>query len=221
MSAIAEEATRVGYFVDHTSANRILKRAIDIVAAILVMVVFAPVVGLITMAILVTSPGRVTFKQARIGRNGELFHIMKFRSMVPHAEKILETDPELRRIYLENDHKIPAELDTRITKLGRFLRATSLDELPQVWNILWGHMSLVGPRPVVPSEIQKYGEYIPIYESVRPGLTGPWQASGRSTLPFHERALLDVDYVTNWKLSTDIKLLFKTVPAVLLRHGAH
>lgn len=220
MSAITEETT-LQFSVDHTSARRIAKRGFDIAVALVGLIVATPLAAVIIPAILLTSPGRITFRQKRIGLHGEIFHIMKFRTMVRHAETLLETDPELHRIYMENDHKIPAELDTRVTKLGKFLRKTSLDELPQLWNILLGHMSLVGPRPVVETEIAKYGEYIPIYESVRPGLTGPWQASGRSTLPFHERVELDVDYITNWTFRNDIAVMIKTVPAVLLRHGAH
>lgn len=221
MSVVTEEASKLHFFVDHSSASRVAKRALDIAVAGVGIIVTLPIAFAIFVAIMVTSPGHPTFRQKRIGLHGEVFHIRKFRSMVRHAEELLETDPELHRIYIENDHKIPAELDTRITKVGKFLRASSLDELPQLWNILFGHMSLVGPRPVVESEIAKYGEFIPIYESVRPGLTGPWQASGRSTLPFHERAQLDVDYIKNWSFRKDIKLMFKTVPAVLFRHGAH
>ena len=143
------------------------------------------------------------------------------RAKALDAEEVLENDPELYALYLANDHKLPPEHDTRITSVGRFIRKTSLDELPQLWNILFGHMSLVGPRPVVPSEIAKYGDCIPIYESVRPGLTGPWQASGRSNLSFAERVELDADYVLNWGFWTDIKIMIKTVPAVLMSHGAH
>jgi undecaprenyl-phosphate galactose phosphotransferase len=141
--------------------------------------------------------------------------------MVRDAEARLHSDPELHAIYIENNHKVPAALDTRVTRLGRFLRSTSLDEIPQFWNVLVGHMSMVGPRPVVPGELGRYGRYASIYTSVRPGLTGPWQAGGRSAVSYDERVKLDVDYVENWTLWTDIVILLKTIPAVLRRHGAH
>jgi exopolysaccharide production protein ExoY len=204
----------------HPAAS-VLKRVFDITVAAVALAVLLPVGLVVASAIMLTSPGRVTFRQRRVGLYGESFRIVKFRTMVRDAEARLQTDPELHAIYLANNHKVPAELDTRVTRLGRFLRSTSLDEIPQFWNVLVGHMSLVGPRPVVPGEVQRYGRYTSVYESVRPGVTGPWQCGGRSDVSYDERVRLDVDYVQNWTLWTDIVILLKTIPAVLRRHGAH
>ncbi|MEY2398613.1 MAG: hypothetical protein QOJ00_1787 [Actinomycetota bacterium] len=197
------------------------KRVLDVAIASAALVVLLPVLLVIALAIFITSPGRVSFRQTRIGLNGDGFQIFKFRTMVRDAERRLVTDAKLREIYLANDHKVPAHLDTRVTRLGRFLRKTSLDELPQLVNVIKGQMSLVGPRPVVPSELFRYGRYSSLYQSVRPGVTGLWQASGRSTLRYDERVKLDADYVQNWSFSRDLKIILKTIPAVLRSHGAH
>ncbi len=197
------------------------KRVFDVVVASVALLVLLPVLLLIALAIFITSPGRVSFRQTRVGLHGEDFRIFKFRTMVRDAERRLVTDAKLREIYLANDHKVPAALDTRVTRLGRFLRKTSLDELPQLLNVLRGHMSLVGPRPVVPGELFRYGRYTSLYESVRPGVTGLWQASGRSNVRYDERVKLDAEYVQNWSFGRDLKIILKTVPAVLKSHGAH
>jgi lipopolysaccharide/colanic/teichoic acid biosynthesis glycosyltransferase len=202
-------------------ATSVAKRLLDVVVATIALIVLAPVALIVGLSILLTSPGRVTFRQHRIGLGGEDFRIIKFRSMVRDAEAHLRSDAKLFAIYLANNHKIPAELDSRITRLGHFLRKTSLDEIPQFWNVLAGHMSLVGPRPVVPGELFRYGQHASVYESVRPGLTGPWQAGGRSEIDYDQRVQMDVEYVENWSLWTDIVVMVKTVPAVLRRHGAH
>ncbi|HUR77936.1 MAG TPA: sugar transferase [Acidimicrobiales bacterium] len=204
----------------HPAAS-ILKRSFDVMVAAVALAVLLPIGAVLATIIFVTSPGRITFRQRRIGLYGESFPIIKFRTMVRDAETRLQTDPELHAVYLANNHKVPAELDTRVTRLGRFLRSTSLDEIPQFWNVLVGHMSLVGPRPVVPGEIERYGRFTSVYESVRPGLTGLWQCSGRSEVSYDERVRMDVEYVENWTLWTDIVILLKTIPAVLRRHGAH
>ncbi len=204
----------------HPAAS-IAKRALDIVVSGVALILLTPIMLLVALAVFISSPGKVAFRQKRIGFEGEGFRIVKFRTMVADAERRLRTDHNLRSLYLANNHKIPAHLDTRITKIGRFLRATSLDELPQFWNVFVGHMSLVGPRPIVTGELERYGEMAPVYESVRPGLTGVWQASGRSTVSYTERVQMDVDYVTNWSFKNDIVIIFKTIPAVLKRHGAH
>ena len=137
------------------------------------------------------------------------------------AEKVLRSDETLYRKYLANDFKLPEDEDPRITRLGRFLRRTSLDELPQLLNVLKGTMSLVGPRPVVAPELEMYRGRIPILLSVKPGVTGPWQIAGRSKIAFPYRAELDLDYVRNWSLLRDFWILLLTVPAVLLQRGAH
>lgn len=197
------------------------KRILDVVVASVALLVVLPVLLVIALAIFITSPGRVSFRQTRVGLNGDGFQIFKFRTMVRDAERRLVTDAKLREIYLANDHKVPVHLDTRVTRLGKFLRKTSLDELPQLVNVIKGQMSLVGPRPVVPGELFRYGRYTSLYESVRPGVTGLWQASGRSTVKYEERIKLDADYVQNWSFSRDLKIILKTIPAVLRSHGAH
>ena len=137
------------------------------------------------------------------------------------AEEVLRNDPFLSRRYVENDYKLPPEEDPRVTRVGRFLRRTSLDELPQLFNVLLGDMSLVGPRPVVPDEIAHYGAETRVFQAVKPGLTGHWQVSGRSDVVYPERAQLDIDYINNWGLARDLKILAGTVSAVLQRRGAH
>jgi lipopolysaccharide/colanic/teichoic acid biosynthesis glycosyltransferase len=142
--------------------------------------------------------------------------------MYQDAEKILGSDLAVYQKYVENNYKLPPGEDSRITPVGRFLRATSLDELPQLINVLRGDMSLVGPRPIVPPEIDKYGDYGVLFTSVKPGLTGNWQVSGRSEISdYSRRAALDIEYVRDQSLRTDIDILLKTIPAVLSRKGAH
>lgn len=202
-------------------ASSISKRVFDVVVASLALILLTPVLLLLAAAVYISSPGKVTFRQRRVGINGEAFKMVKFRSMVVDAERRLRTDHHLRELYLTNDFKIPAELDTRITKIGRFIRATSLDELPQLWNVVKGDMSLVGPRPVERAQLDTAGELSMVYESVRPGVTGPWQAGGRSTISYAERVQIESDYVADWSFWGDLVIILKTVPAVLRRHGAH
>lgn len=222
------EHARAGYTAEWRAPDRIphpvssrAKRVMDIVGASVALVVLSPVALAVGVAVFLTGPGRTTFRQKRVGLDGERFAIVKFRTMVRDAEAKLHSDPELHQLYLENDHKIPAHIDPRITKVGGFLRKTSLDELPQLWNVLRGHMSLVGPRPIVESELDFYGPLEAVYKSVRPGITGPWQAGGRSTVSYDARVQMDADYVMNWSLWGDVKIILKTIPAVLARHGAH
>jgi lipopolysaccharide/colanic/teichoic acid biosynthesis glycosyltransferase len=141
--------------------------------------------------------------------------------MYPDAEERLKADPELYRLYVENDYKLPEDVDTRITRIGRFLRRTSLDELPQLWNVLRGDMSLVGPRPIVPDEIRHYNGEAPLLLTLKPGITGAWQVNGRSALQYPERATVELEYVERWSLMSDLAILARTIPAVLARRGAH
>jgi lipopolysaccharide/colanic/teichoic acid biosynthesis glycosyltransferase len=141
--------------------------------------------------------------------------------MRPDAELVLRRDLNLYRRYVENDFKLPEDEDPRLTRVGRFLRKTSLDELPQFFNVLKGDMSLVGPRPVVEPELKMYKGRIPTFLSVKPGMTGLWQISGRSHVGFPERAAIDLEYIRHWSLLKDLWLLFMTLPAVLLGRGAH
>ncbi|HTU54498.1 MAG TPA: sugar transferase, partial [Acetobacteraceae bacterium] len=164
----------------------------------------------------------VLFSQPRIGRDGIRFRMYKFRSMRTDAEQLLARNPELYAKYVANNFKIPKGEDFRVTRLGRFLRATSLDELPQLWNVLKGEMSLVGPRPVVPDEIQRYGEFAPLLLSVKPGVTGHWQTSGRSRITeYSRRVVLDMEYIRDQSFRTDVEILIRTVGKVARREGSY
>jgi exopolysaccharide biosynthesis polyprenyl glycosylphosphotransferase len=199
----------------------VLKRMLDVAGAALLLVVLAPVIAAVTLAVRVAGPGPVLYGQRRLGRYGRSFRCYKFRSMFTDAEQRLRDDPALFAEYLRNDYKLPDGSDPRITPVGRFLRRTSLDELPQLWNVLKGDMSLVGPRPIVPEEIRHYEQDGAMLLLLKPGLTGLWQVSGRSNLAYPARAGLELEYVERWKLSHDIAILLRTVPAVLAQRGAH
>ncbi len=200
--------------------NRLLKLAFDYVVALLVMVVVAPLFLLIALMIR-RDGGPVFYRHERVGPYGRPFNCFKFRSMTPNADEVLrwlfERDPAAAAEW-EATQKL--QNDPRVTAVGRLLRATSLDELPQLLNVLRGEMSLVGPRPIVASEAVKYGDNISFYNEARPGLTGLWQVSGRSETSYARRVELDVWYVKNWTLWHDIAILLKTVPAVMRRRGA-
>ena len=199
----------------------VLKRLLDIVVSAIALVVFSPLMLLVAAAVRLESKGPVFFRQRRVCRHGRMFGCLKFRSMYPDAEKRLRADPELFKAYIENDYKLPEEMDTRVTRVGGFLRRTSLDELPQLWNVLMGDMSLVGPRPIVPEEIRHYNGEAPLLLTLKPGITGAWQVSGRSNLQYPERATVELEYVERWSLLMDLGILLRTVPAVLARRGAH
>jgi len=198
------------------------KRALDILGASMILLFCLPVFAV--LAVLVTRDGgRVFYAHERVGRGGRLFGCLKFRSMVADADRrlaaLLERDPEARR---EWDATRKLKNDPRVTWVGRFLRASSLDELPQLINVLRGDMSLVGPRPVQAAELAAfYGPSAQHYMTVRPGITGPWQVSGRSDTSYAQRVALDVDYVMHPSLLNDIKILLRTPIAVLARRGAY
>ncbi|MFQ5746594.1 MAG: sugar transferase [Gemmatimonadota bacterium] len=198
-----------------------LKRTVDILGSLAGIVLLLPVGLVIAAAIRRDSRGPIFFRQERLGLAGRRFRIFKFRSMLPDAEDRLRRDPELYRRYVDNDFKLPPEEDPRVTRVGCYLRRTSLDELPQLLNVLKGDMSLVGPRPIVPGEIDHYGEEARVFLAVKPGLTGHWQTNGRSEVGYPERAKLDIDYITHWTLGMDLRILAQTLPAVLRRNGAH
>ena len=142
--------------------------------------------------------------------------------MIAEAEEMLKRDSKLRELYVTNNFKLPKGKDPRITRIGAFLRATSLDELPQLFNVIIGDMSLVGPRPVVPAEVEKYGDCVQLLLSAKPGMTGHWQINGRSEIEqYGRRVELDMEYIRDQSLGKDIEILLRTVPAVLLRKGAH
>jgi len=197
-----------------------MKRLVDVVGALIGLVITAPLIALVVVAIKLESRGSAFFPHRRLGRGGKLFNCWKFRSMVEDAETHLHADEGLRHHYVSNHFKVPGHLDPRITRLGRVLRRTSLDELPQLWNVLTGEMSLVGPRPIVPLESSYYGEELPALLSVRPGLTGAWAVQGRSRVGYPARASLELDYVKNWTIAADFRILARTPSAVFSQRGA-
>ncbi len=204
------------------SRQDVAKRGMDLTVTLLVLLAVLPVLGVIALALKLEG-GPVMYGHRRIGRGGRSFACLKFRSMVPNAgevlARLLAEDPEAARSWAES-RKLPR--DPRVTRLGAFLRATSLDELPQLFNVLRGEMSLVGPRPVVAQELEEhYGEAAETYKKVRPGITGLWQVSGRSDTSYSERVALDCRYVQNASVGEDLRILLRTVPAVLLRRGAY
>lgn len=204
------------------------KRIIDIVGSITGIILLSPILLLAAIAIKLESAGPVMADTPnRVGMNGELFHMYKFRSMVRGAYEILRKNPALYKKYKENSYKLDINEDPRITRIGRFIRKTSIDELPQLFNILKGEMSLVGPRAYYPFELEeqqkKYPnsrEYVKIILSAKPGLTGVWQVSGRSEINFDKRVEMDAQYVQRRSILYDIYLIIKTIPAVLMARGA-
>jgi exopolysaccharide production protein ExoY len=201
--------------------DAVLSRALDLGAGLVLLLFLSPVFAGVAIAIWVFDPGPVIFAHRRVGRGGVTFPCFKFRSMYVGAEarlaRVLAEDPARRREW-ERDHKL--RNDPRITPLGRILRYTSLDELPQLINVLRGEMSLVGPRPIVPDEIPRYGRFIMAYLLVRPGLTGLWQISGRSQTTYRRRVAADVLYVRSKSVGHDLRILVATIPAVILARGS-
>lgn len=194
---------------------RFLKRSFDLAVSATALVLLSPV--FIVAALCVRSDGGpALFAQARVGKNGKKFQCYKFRSMRVDAEeyldKYLTEHPEDQEEW--NKYQ-KLKKDVRVTSVGNFIRRTSIDELPQLFNVLKGDMSLVGPRPIMPGQEEFYGDDFVYYESVRPGITGPWQVSGRNRLTFSERVMLESCYARNWSLWMDIVILLKTVPALL------
>lgn len=211
------ELRPVGLRAEHL----LLKRIVDVIGAVVGLVVLSPLFAIIAVAVVLDSPGPALFRQRRLGRFGRPIYCYKFRSMHVDAEAQLLADPVLFRRYVQHDYKLPAAIDTRITRIGRILRRTSLDELPQLWNVLKGDMSLVGPRPIVPDEIHHYNGEGPLLLSLKPGITGAWQVSGRSSLPYPQRANIELEYVEGWSLWRDLAILLRTIPAVIVARGAH
>lgn len=198
-----------------------VKRLMDILGATIGIVISSPFFLIISLLYLFgDNKGPVFFKQVRIGKDGKEFKIYKFRSMVVNAEEKLKANKLLYKKYIQNSYKLEPEEDPRITNTGRFLRKTSLDELPQLFNVLKGDMSLVGPRPVVAEELEEYSYRKPDFLSVQPGVTGYWQVSGRSEVLYPERVDVELYYVYNQSLLLDVKILIKTVLVVILRKGA-
>lgn len=195
------------------------KRALDIVGSGIGLLVLAPLFAVIALAVKLTSPGPVFFSQERVGRLGRRFRIYKFRSMVADAEA-RKAELMAESVY-DSPHLFKVVSDPRITPLGAFLRKTSLDELPQLWNVFRGDMSLVGPRPPLPSEVAKYDEHHTVRLSARPGITGPWQVGGRNGITDFETVVeMEKEYLRSWSFWQDIGILWRTVPAVVLGRGA-
>jgi exopolysaccharide biosynthesis polyprenyl glycosylphosphotransferase len=199
----------------------LIKRLFDMAVAGLLLFLLSPLLGLIALAVKLTSPGPILFSQNRYGQNKRLFRMYKFRSMRSDAEALLRDNPVLYAQYCQGNFKLPEELDPRLTRVGRFLRKSSLDELPQLWNVLRGQMAVVGPRPVVPAELVHYGPGACLLLALKPGLTSSWVLSGRSAVGYPQRAHLELGYVRNWSLWRDTSIFLKTVPLVLTGRGAH
>lgn len=198
-----------------------LKRALDVMMAVVLLLFFSPLFALIAFTITLTDSGSIFYAHKRVGRNGREFGCLKFRTMVSNGDQALAAylavSPAARTEWLLT-RKL--KHDPRVTPIGRILRTSSLDELPQLVNVLRGEMSLVGPRPVMADELAHYGNRKQTYYRVRPGLTGLWQVSGRSDLSYEKRVDLDCQYVENISFSEDLKLMLRTIPAVLLAKGS-
>lgn len=203
-------------------SDRIIKRSVDLILTGLGCLVALPLGALIALAVVIDSKGPVFYRHERLGRDGKPFQLFKFRTMVANASEVLD-------IYLNEHPALRAEWeatqklksDPRVTGLGRFLRRTSLDELPQIINVFRGEMSLVGPRPIVREEVTRYGTIWQLYQRVRPGITGQWQVSGRNDTSYEERTAMDAYYIRNWSIWLDIYLLARTAGAVVRRDGAY
>jgi lipopolysaccharide/colanic/teichoic acid biosynthesis glycosyltransferase len=197
-------------------------RVLDLTIAICVILFALPLLITIFLAVRLQDGGRAVFAHERIGRYGRTFKCLKFRSMVPNAQErlaeLLERDPAARAEW-ERDHKL--KNDPRVTRFGDFLRRSSLDELPQLINVLRGEMSIVGPRPIVVAEISRYGRRFAHYCAVKPGITGLWQVSGRNDVSYRRRVAMDTIYARRQSLLWDVQLLFLTVPAVLFASGSY
>ena len=204
-----------------SALHRAMSRVLDVTISSVLIVFLLPVFGLVALMVLACDPGPVVFAHGRVGQDGRLFPCYKFRSMYVGAEerlaRILAERPDLRREW-EDSHKL--RNDPRVIPIGRFLRLSSLDELPQLFNVLRGEMSLVGPRPIVAAEVARYGRFINEYYSLKPGLTGLWQVSGRSSTTYRRRVASDVLYARRKCLLLDLKILVFTVPAVIAGRGS-
>jgi undecaprenyl-phosphate galactose phosphotransferase len=200
---------------------RYVKRAFDLVCSLVMISIFAIPGLVIAAAIVLTSEGPVFYREKRIGRDGRPFKIWKFRSMYRAGAGLGEIEVMQASGKMLEWRMCKHIRDPRITAIGDVLRRWSLDELPQLFNVLQGHMSLIGPRPIVEAETAFYGNLLPFYLAATPGLSGLWQVSGRSNVNYEKRAKLDALYVRSWCLTTDFSILFRTIPAVLNRIGAH
>jgi exopolysaccharide biosynthesis polyprenyl glycosylphosphotransferase len=200
-------------------ASSLVKRTIDIAASAVLLTLLMPLFLVVAVAIKMESSGPILFRQIRVGQHGKFFAMWKFRSMY--------TDADARKQELVESHDRPGGIrfklrfDPRITRVGRFIRKASIDELPQLWNVLTGSMSLVGPRPPLPDEVNRYSQEERKRLAAKPGITCTWQVSGRADIPFEQQVQLDVQYIASQSLGLDLRILFKTMPAVLSANGAY
>jgi lipopolysaccharide/colanic/teichoic acid biosynthesis glycosyltransferase len=199
-----------------------LKRVVDIILVLSIIPLALPLLGAILLWVILDSPGKSIFRQERVGKGGRLFKLWKVRTMVQNADQVLDEylteNPELRPGW-ERTRKL--KHDPRVTRAGRILRHTSVDELPQLWNVLKGELTLVGPRPILPEEIEEYGSRYSLYVQVFPGLTGLWQVLGRNDLEFEQRVRLDEEYILNWSIKMDVSILIQTFKVVITGYGAY
>lgn len=204
------------------SSEPVFSRVIDITVAVILLVFLAPLMLFIAIGVWVSNPGPIFFAHRRIGRGGRVFHCLKFRTMATDAERrlkhILATDPAARAEW-QRDFKL--RNDPRVFGFGRILRKSSLDELPQLFNVLRGDMSLVGPRPITEDEVHRYGRYFSYYCAVRPGITGLWQISGRNDVSYRRRIAFDVVYARHRRPQLDFLIMLRTIPSVLFASGSY
>ena len=208
--------------VADTFDYRVLKRSCDLLLVTLLLLIFLPAMVILGILVKLTSPGPVFFSHRRIYKDGSFFSMWKFRTMCVNSAEVLErhlsSHPEARAEWTRT-HKLVK--DPRVTRIGDIMRRYSLDELPQLWNVFTGRMSLVGPRPIVAAEVEKYGKCFYCYTSVKPGVTGLWQVSGRSRLTYQARVKLDCQYAAGWTLLADFGILLKTLRSVANQEGAY
>jgi lipopolysaccharide/colanic/teichoic acid biosynthesis glycosyltransferase len=201
------------------------KRAIDVAGSLAGIILLSPLLALIALAVTLDSRGPIIFRQQRVGKGGELFTCLKFRTMKHKCDESIHRQAIERlmageRLSADDRAAYKLDQDPRVTRVGSLLRRTSLDELPQLFNVLRGEMSLVGPRPAIPYELESYKDWHHARYSVKPGITGLWQVRGRGALTFDEMLRLDVDYANSWSVGTDIRLLLQTIPVVMRQVGA-
>lgn len=206
--------------VDKHSVYHFFKRITDILVSLVALIVLSPVILILTILIFVQDGHNPFYKQIRIGQYGKPFGMFKFRSMIFNADKVLENNPKLYQKYIDNGFKLPEGEDPRVTKIGSFIRKTSLDEIPQFLNVLIGEMALVGPRPIVKKEMFEYGDQISEFLSVKPGALGLWQASGRANIGYPERCDIELEYIRNASYWYDVKVFFACCISILKRDGA-
>jgi exopolysaccharide production protein ExoY len=197
------------------------KRVVDVCLSAVALALLSPLFAVLAVLIKLESPGPAIFGHWRLGAGGRMFRCYKFRSMRQHAEQLLQIDPRLYQLYVDNNYKLPPHLDPRLTGIGTLLRKYSLDELPQLFNVLLGDMSLVGPRPIVADELDHYGGTAALLLSRKPGLTSNWAINGRSDVSYPQRADLELAYLRQWSLRNDVRIMLRTLQAVAHQRGAY